>query len=91
MPPLLNADDPVVYTPLHPLAKSKKVRDRLLFFAGRICGDSKAPKDGACSDVRREYSGNTRQQVRPVCGSGVGGFGDGVGRWRPWRKDASWS
>ncbi|KXZ41223.1 hypothetical protein GPECTOR_636g743 [Gonium pectorale] len=64
LPPLTPADEPVVLTPLHPRI-TKKPRPRLpgLFFAGRICGDSKKPVDGRCSDERPDYSANTRQRV----------------------------
>ncbi|GFR41320.1 hypothetical protein Agub_g2004 [Astrephomene gubernaculifera] len=63
VPPLTNPDDIIVYSPLHPLIRRTHDRTKELFFAGRICGDNQKPVNGTCSDKRRDYSGNTRQQV----------------------------
>lgn len=65
MPPLVPADDPVVYSPLHWALRpsDRKAREGMLFFAGRICGDGQPPRGGRCSDKRPQYSGGTRQQV----------------------------
>ncbi|GIL72460.1 hypothetical protein Vretifemale_2822 [Volvox reticuliferus] len=63
LPPLHNADEPIVFSPLHVLNSRHKERTRGLFFAGRICGDGKAPHEGRCDDTKSSFSGNIRQRV----------------------------
>ncbi|KAG2498002.1 hypothetical protein HYH03_004261 [Edaphochlamys debaryana] len=63
MPPVINPDEPIVYSPLHSGLKKEKPRVGQLFFAGRICGDGEAPVNGSCGSSRHDYSAGTRQRV----------------------------
>ncbi|EFJ44863.1 hypothetical protein VOLCADRAFT_118607 [Volvox carteri f. nagariensis] len=61
VPPLHNADEPIVFSPLHTLhSKRRRQRTSGLFFSGRICSDGSEPHRGRC---RTNSQGNVRHKV----------------------------